>query len=75
MLLFSNGIIRTVDPSLPNPEAVLVGDDGAAMRAAFLEHSCVVRDCASFGLPEWVRVAPRRNAENALLLAAWKEII
>jgi len=28
MLLFSNGIIHTVDPSLPNPEAVLVGDDG-----------------------------------------------
>jgi predicted amidohydrolase YtcJ len=27
MLLFSNGIIHTVDPSLPNPEAVLVGDD------------------------------------------------
>ena len=28
MLLFSNGIIHTVDPSLPSPEAVLVGDDG-----------------------------------------------
>jgi predicted amidohydrolase YtcJ len=28
MLLFSNGIIHTVDPSLSNPEAVLVGDDG-----------------------------------------------
>jgi histidinol-phosphate/aromatic aminotransferase/cobyric acid decarboxylase-like protein len=75
MLLFSNGIIRTVDPSPPNPEAVLVGDDGAATRAALLEHSCVVRDCTSFGLPECVRVAPRRNAENALLIAAWKEII
>ena len=28
MLLFSNGIIHTLDSSLPNPEAVLVGDDG-----------------------------------------------
>jgi predicted amidohydrolase YtcJ len=28
MLLFSNGIIHTVDPDMPNPEAVLVGDDG-----------------------------------------------
>jgi predicted amidohydrolase YtcJ len=28
MLLFSNGIIHTLDPSLPIPEAVLVGDDG-----------------------------------------------
>jgi predicted amidohydrolase YtcJ len=28
MLLFWNGIIHTVDPNLPNPEAVLVRDDG-----------------------------------------------
>src|SRR5262245_98294 len=28
MLLFSNGIIHTVDPSMPRAEAVLVGDDG-----------------------------------------------
>ncbi|HET9221495.1 MAG TPA: amidohydrolase [Roseiflexaceae bacterium] len=28
MLLFSNGVIHTVEPDLPNPEAVLVGDDG-----------------------------------------------
>ncbi len=49
--------------------------DGRATRAALLEHGCVVRDCASFGLPEWVRVAPRRRAENALLLEAWKELL
>jgi histidinol-phosphate aminotransferase len=49
--------------------------DGAATRAALLEHGCVVRDCASFGLPKWVRVAPRRSEENALLVAAWKEIV
>ncbi|MFQ3663306.1 MAG: histidinol-phosphate transaminase [Chloroflexaceae bacterium] len=47
--------------------------NGAATRAALLRHGCVVRDCASFGLPEWVRVAPRRPDENARLLAAWKE--
>jgi predicted amidohydrolase YtcJ len=28
MLLFHNGIIHTIDPNLPAPEAVLVGDDG-----------------------------------------------
>jgi histidinol-phosphate aminotransferase len=49
--------------------------DGLATRAALLDHGCVVRDCASFGLPEWVRVAPRRREENALLLETWKEII
>jgi threonine-phosphate decarboxylase len=47
--------------------------DGAATRSALLRRGCVVRDCASFGLPEWVRVAPRRPDDNARLLAAWKE--
>jgi len=28
MLLVSNGFIHTIDPSLPSPEAVLIGDDG-----------------------------------------------
>lgn len=49
--------------------------DGRATRAALLAHGCVVRDCASFGLPAWVRVAPRRSVENGRLLAAWKEIV
>lgn len=49
--------------------------DGAATRAALLARGCVVRDCASFGLAEWVRVAPRLADENARLLAAWGEIL
>lgn len=49
--------------------------DGAATRAALLRRGCVVRDCASFGLPEWVRVAPRRPEENARLLTAWRECL
>jgi hypothetical protein len=31
MLLFSNGIIHTVDPSLPNPEAVLISYAGRSV--------------------------------------------
>lgn len=49
--------------------------NGATVRARLLQRGCVVRDCASFGLPEWVRVAPRRPSENARLIAAWKEIL
>jgi threonine-phosphate decarboxylase len=48
--------------------------DGAATRAALLGRGSVVRDCASFGLPTWVRVAPRQPADNARLLEAWKDL-
>jgi threonine-phosphate decarboxylase len=48
--------------------------DGAATRAALLARCCAVRDCASFGLPARVRVAPRRPAENLRLVEAWKEL-
>jgi threonine-phosphate decarboxylase len=50
-------------------------NDGATARAALLRHGCVVRDCASFGLPAWVRLAPQRPAENARLLHAWSLLI
>ncbi|MCS6842636.1 MAG: histidinol-phosphate transaminase [Roseiflexaceae bacterium] len=49
--------------------------NGAAVRVRLLQRGCVVRDCASFGLPEWVRVAPRRPSENKRLIAAWREIL
>lgn len=48
--------------------------DGAATRSTLLRRGYVVRDCASFGLPEWVRVAPQRPALNTALLEAWKEL-
>lgn len=45
--------------------------DGAATRAALLQHGMVVRDCASFGLSAYVRVAPGRPEQNQRLIAAW----
>ncbi len=45
------------------------------VRHQLLRRGCVVRDCTSFGLPEWVRVAPRRPGDNTRLLAAWREIL
>jgi histidinol-phosphate/aromatic aminotransferase/cobyric acid decarboxylase-like protein len=49
--------------------------DGAAFRRALLQRKVQVRDCASFGLPSYVRIATRRPEENALLLEAIREVI
>ena len=45
--------------------------DAAAARRALLGRGCLVRDCASFGLPAHVRVSPRHPQQNNLLLAAF----
>ncbi len=42
--------------------------NGATFRRALLTHGMLVRDCASFGLPQYVRIAPHRPAENLRLL-------
>jgi histidinol-phosphate aminotransferase len=44
---------------------------GAAVRSRLLGRGCLVRDCASFGLPEYVRVGTRTPPENARLIIAW----
>ena len=43
---------------------------GADVRVALLREAILVRDCASFGLPQYVRIAPRRSEENDRLVAA-----
>jgi len=52
---------------------VRVGD-GAAIRRALLHKGILVRDCASFGLPQYVRICTRRPEENARLIAAFREV-
>lgn len=42
--------------------------DGAALRRRLLLQGMLVRDCASFGLPAYVRLATRRPEENLRLL-------
>jgi histidinol-phosphate aminotransferase len=48
--------------------------NGASFRHALMQHGIQVRDCASFGLPEFVRIATRRPKENARFIRAMGEI-
>jgi histidinol-phosphate/aromatic aminotransferase/cobyric acid decarboxylase-like protein len=52
---------------------VRVGD-GTAFRQALLARRILVRDCASFGLPQHVRISTRRPEENERLLDAVREV-
>ncbi len=47
----------------------------ADFRGKLLTHGLMVRDCASFGLPEYVRLATRTAAQNRQLLAALGAVI
>jgi histidinol-phosphate aminotransferase len=60
-------------PSATHFFLVRVGH-GAVCRQALLGRGILVRDCASFGLPEYIRVATRRPEENAHLLTALAEV-
>ncbi len=48
--------------------------DGAAVRATLLPRGLLVRDCASFGLPRYIRVATRPEREWRRLVAALEDV-
>jgi histidinol-phosphate aminotransferase len=56
-------------PSVTHFFLVRVGH-GGKFRQQLLKRGILVRDCASFGLPAWVRIAARRPEDNARLLGA-----
>jgi len=58
----------TVVPSDTNFFLVRVGD-GKTFRSTLLKRGMLVRDCASFGLPEYVRIAPRTVPECKKFIA------
>lgn len=61
-------------PGTANFLLVRVGD-GAEMRRALLEKGLQVRDCDSFGLPEYVRISVQRNEECGSLISALEILI
>jgi histidinol-phosphate aminotransferase len=58
----------TVVPSATNFFLVRVGN-GQEFRDTLLRHGILVRNCASFGLPEYVRIAPLTMPECRKLIA------
>jgi len=45
-----------------------------ALRQSLLQRGILVRDCTSFGLPSYIRIASRRPADNARLIDALSKI-
>jgi histidinol-phosphate aminotransferase len=60
-------------PSQTNFFLVEVGQ-AADFRRALLSHGIIVRDCTSFGLPQYIRLAPRTLPECERLITAIKRI-
>lgn len=61
-------------PSATHFMLVEVGD-AAAVRAALLQEHCIqVRNCASFGLPRFIRIAARLPVENDRLASAMSDL-
>lgn len=61
-------------PSKANFFLVKVGNAGK-FRSALLKHGILVRDCTSFGLPRYVRIAPRTLPECQKLMTTMKEML
>jgi len=61
-------------PSKANFFLVEVGD-ARIFRMELLKRKILVRDCTSFGLPQYIRIAPRTLPECQKLIASVKEIM
>ncbi|MXW24246.1 MAG: aminotransferase class I/II-fold pyridoxal phosphate-dependent enzyme, partial [Chloroflexi bacterium] len=63
-----------VSPARANFVLARAGD-ARALRAALLRRGIEVRDCTSFGLPDWVRITTPPAAELPRLLGALREAL
>lgn len=48
--------------------------DAAGVKRLLLQHGCLSRDCASFGLPSFLRISPRLPEQNQRLLKAFSTL-
>jgi histidinol-phosphate aminotransferase len=69
-----NGLGLTTVPSQTNFFLVKVGN-AAGIRKSLLNKGFLVRDCTSFGLPDYIRLAPRTMPECQSLISAIKELM
>ena len=70
-----HGIGLECIPSAANFLLVKVGD-AAGLRLRLLEaHGICVRDCTSFGLPEYIRIGVRRIGDCRNLISAMKDVL
>lgn len=65
---------RNIAPSEANFVTVHVGD-AARVRAGMLRRGVLVRDCTSFGLPDWVRIAVPRPRDRDPALRAFLDAL
>jgi threonine-phosphate decarboxylase len=64
------GLGLTPLPSLVNFLLVPLREPASALAACLLENGILVRDCASFGLPDHMRIAVRTREENEQFIEA-----
>ena len=62
-------------PSLANFLLLRVGDATGLRRRLLIQHGVCVRDCASFGLPQYIRVGIRTMDENRKLADALRDAL
>ncbi len=62
------------EPSAANFLIVEVGD-ARRVRTELLHRGIAVRDCTSFGLPQYIRIAVRRQEECELLISALQKVM
>ena len=65
----------TIVPSRTHFSIFTIGQPARIVRDRLLSRRIQVRDCASFGLPEYVRICTQQQAANCRFLSALDEVL